>query len=357
MTERNARLLGGLSKDDALIEIGPSFAPVAPKRDGWRTVVVDHASRDELVAKYTGHPHVDPAQIEEVDRIWTGGPLDALFPAAEHGTYRALLASHVIEHIPDPISFFALTARLLHPTEGVLSLAVPDKRWCFDLLKPPSTTGQVLAAHRARATRHAPAALFDHVAYYAEDAGRPSWGREPLPGLRLMASLELAKANFDAWSDAPDSPYIDCHAWHFTPASFELLILELGALGLVDWHVDWIAPQPAVEFLVHLRRGVRRFASPEAREAERLALLRRMLLELREQTDWVPGVEAPAPVPNGVEARLDAIDARLRHIADATLPEIALMAAQARQAMRPARALWRRVLPLRQVVARLRGRS
>jgi len=125
--------------------------------------------------------------------------------------------------------------------------------------------------------------------------------------------------------------------------------------------VDWIAPQPAVEFLVHLRRGVRRFASPEAREAERLALLRRMLLELREQTDWMldggPPASLPAPAPVDVVARLDAIDARLQHMADATLPEIALTAAQARQAMRPARALWRRVLPLRQVVARLRGRS
>lgn len=52
LSDRSRRLLAGLSIEDRLIEIGPSFNPVAPKMAGWKTVVVDHGSRADLVAKY-----------------------------------------------------------------------------------------------------------------------------------------------------------------------------------------------------------------------------------------------------------------------------------------------------------------
>ena len=35
-----------------LIEVGPSYNPVAPKAEGWDTYIIDHASQDELQAKY-----------------------------------------------------------------------------------------------------------------------------------------------------------------------------------------------------------------------------------------------------------------------------------------------------------------
>lgn len=84
---------------------------------------------------------------------------------------------------------------------------------------------------------------------------------------------------------AAGSGYVDCHAWQFTPASFELLIAELGALGEIDWRIDWLEPQPAMEFLVSLSRPRKVFATLEDLQACRLARLRQTLLELRELTD------------------------------------------------------------------------
>ena len=55
-----------------IVELGPSHAPIAAKRDGWRVVVVDHAPREALVDKYEGHPGVDTSRIEEVDVVWAG---------------------------------------------------------------------------------------------------------------------------------------------------------------------------------------------------------------------------------------------------------------------------------------------
>ena len=356
--DRVGLLLEGIRPTDRLIEIGPSFNPVAPKSAGWQVTVVDHASQAGLVEKYTGNPHVDVRRIEAVDVVWQGGPLETAVPAADHGRYAALIASHVIEHIPDVIGFLRSVQVLLHPTEGRLILAVPDKRFCFDVFRPVSTTGHLLAAHKALRGRHIAAHMFDHVAYKSSLNGQGAWARQPLgDGLRLDHSLDQAMAQFEAIT--PDGDYVDCHAWQFTPASFALLILELSDLGLIDWQVEWSAAQPATEFLVRLRRGRRHFASAEAREAARLALLREMLLELREQTDWMIDASAPASAaaPMDLPARLDAIDARLRTLAEETLPPIALSAAEARAALRPARAAWRRLLPLRRVVARWRGRG
>lgn len=347
MSGRNAALLRGLSPDDPVIELGPSFAPVAAKRDGWRTTVVDHADQAALVAKYTGHPHVDPAAIESVDRIWTDGPIDLLFPENQRGGFRGLIASHVFEHLPDPIGFLGAAARLLD-RDGVLALAIPDKRWCFDVLKPPSTTGQILAAKGA--SRHARATLFDHTAYFASESGRPGWGRQAVPGLRLDFPMEAAKGLFDAWSPAPDAPYVDCHAWHFTPAGFELAILELGALGEIDWRLDWIAPQPEVEFLVQLRRGRVHHPSAAALQAARLALLRRMWLEIREQTGWL--LEAGPPLPLDAEDRLDRIETRLRRMEEGTLVDLALTAGMTRRALAPAQRAWGWLGPVRRRLAR-----
>ncbi|MGT2487459.1 hypothetical protein ACU4GA_18985 [Methylobacterium oryzae CBMB20] len=67
--DRAQQLLRSLAKDARIVEVGPSFSPLAPKRDGWNTFVIDHAPRAELIAKYHDQT-VD--RIEEVDFVWTG---------------------------------------------------------------------------------------------------------------------------------------------------------------------------------------------------------------------------------------------------------------------------------------------
>lgn len=340
---RSAVLLGDVSPDAAIMELGPSVSPIAPRSAGWNVTVVDHATREELVAKYQSHPNVDTSKVEAVDILWRNGPLDGSVPAGALGTFDLLIASHVIEHIPDPIGFFQAASRILHPQRGVLALAVPDKRFCFDCLKPVSTTGQILAAHKIGSQRHTAATRFDYAAYNAFDRGRTGWGREPVPDLKLVETLETAYADFMSATDGPDAAYVDCHAWQFTPASFELLILELGALGIIDWRIGLLAPSPAVEFLVRLVPGREQFTDPAHREQRRLDLLKTILLEAREQTDWLQQT-APVQADN-----LDAVSRR-------QIAEIAETAAVVRAALRPCQAIWRHMLPARRVVARMRGR-
>lgn len=361
MSERNARLLEGLARDARLIEIGPSFNPVAPKSAGWQVTIVDHASQADLVAKYAGGA-VDTGLIEPVDVVWAGGPLHEAVPAECHGSYAALIACHVAEHLPDLIGFLRSAERLVHPERGALLLAVPDKRLCFDFFRPPSTTGQFLEAHRAGRSRHLPRAMFDHVAYSATDGGRAGWGHQQLAELRLEHTLEQAAGQMDLAEAGTD--YTDCHGWQFTPASFELLILEFGALDLTDWRVEWMEPRPAVEFLVRLVRGREGFASAAAREARRLDLLKRMVLEQRDQADRLLGIQ-----PRAAGSRLDVLEAMLRQMQETQLPAITAELGATRAALdtlprmraaldelRPIAAALEAMLPVRRTIARMRGR-
>jgi hypothetical protein len=283
MHDRASLLLAGLPRDSRLIEIGPSYGPLAPKADGWLTTVVDHADRTALVAKYGRDPSVDTGRIEEVDVVWGGGRLDEAFPEASRGGYTALIASHVLEHLPDAIGFFTAAEVLLDPRAGRLRLALPDRRLCFDIFRPPATTGRLLAAHRNAATRHTYADLFDHVAYLARLDGRAAWTSEPLGGLSLDHTLEQAYRHAEQ-ATAPAPKYVDCHAWQFTPASFELIVLELAALGVIDWRIDWIEPQPYTEFLVSLSRP-RPALSPNDLQRRRGELLKQMIIEMRDLAD------------------------------------------------------------------------
>ncbi len=143
--------MDGLPAAAKVIEIGPSLRPLAPKRDGWNVTIVDHATREGLIQKYHGDAAVDPEVIEEVDLVWQGGSLTDLVGQEGLGTYDAFIASHVIEHTTDVLTFLR-SARALLKDEGLVILALPDKRKCFDVFRPISTTGEAVAAFWRNAT-------------------------------------------------------------------------------------------------------------------------------------------------------------------------------------------------------------
>jgi hypothetical protein len=238
-------------------------------------------------------------RIEEVDFVWTGGPLADAVPKDLHGTFDALIASHVIEHIPDVVGFLEAAAALLKD-DGVVVLAVPDKRYCFDYFQPLTTTGQLLEAHAERRSRHTRRLGFDYVAYVVRSGGSGAWGQHSLRELSFVHSIEEARNLFD--SLGANGEYVDLHAWRFIPASFELLLLELARLGETDWRVERIGPAKDCEFFAWLRRGGRAFAASFTEAdlaAKRLGLLKRTLLETKAQIDWLiaaePALAAKAP--------------------------------------------------------------
>jgi glycosyltransferase involved in cell wall biosynthesis/2-polyprenyl-3-methyl-5-hydroxy-6-metoxy-1,4-benzoquinol methylase len=290
-TNRSEVLLAPIDRSARIFEIGPSYSPIAPKADGWKTSTLDHATRSELIEKYRGHPGVDVNRIEEVDFVWKTGSITDAVPAHLHGTYDAFIASHVIEHTTDLIGFLDSAATLLAPC-GVMILAVPDKRFCFDYFRPLSTTGQAMEAHAVHRSRHTRRSRFEHVTYVVKNGENGAWGQAAIQDLRFYHSLEDARGLFSTPDEDPAAPYVDAHAWQFTPASFELLMLELAWLGETDWRIDNITPATGCEFYVWLRRGGKVAAATLTEtklNTQRLMLLKRTLLETRDQIDFAFG--------------------------------------------------------------------
>jgi SAM-dependent methyltransferase len=287
MPNRVEILRDGIARTDKAIEIGPSFNPLVPKSEGWNSRSIDHLDRNGLIEKYRHDPSVNPAMIEAVDFVWTGGALSDVVPVEHHGTFDVVLASHVIEHVPDLIGFFQ-SAEILARSNGRMVLAVPDKRVCFDFFRPLSTTGDFLTAHRERRSIHSEKTLWDHLAYQATKHGNPGWGRADQEPAFFAYTLGQAAGMI---RNCRSGHYIDAHAWVFVPDSFELIMLELARLGLTDWQIERKEAAEYTEFYVWLRRGglARAAAMPEGElAAERMRLLVETMLDIDDQARQLP---------------------------------------------------------------------
>jgi SAM-dependent methyltransferase len=290
MATREDILLEPVARTASIVEIGASYNPIAPKRQGWNTKTVDIGTKSELIEKYRSNG-VDLDNIEEVDFVWRDGPLIDAVPHEYHGIFDAFVASHVIEHQPDIVAFLDCAARLLKES-GIVVLVIPDKRFCFDYFRPFALTGDVLASHRAGRIRHSSQTTFNFNAYTVSANGGIAWSQQSLEHatFAFFVPLEHAYSQFLACDENHTSPYIDMHAWQFTPASFQLLILELARLGITDWRVDQIGPAVGCEFYAWLRRGGREAATiltDTQFNTQRLSLLRRTLSEAKEQIEFL----------------------------------------------------------------------
>jgi SAM-dependent methyltransferase len=257
--DRISQLRRGLTKDMAILEIGPYFNPIAPKAEGWRTTVVDRADKAQLLAwASNGDDDIKrlSVNIEDVDIIWNGGPLDELCLPKNPAGFDVVIASHVLEHIPDLIRFFKSLSRIIKP-KGRLSFAVPDLRYCFDFYKPPTSTAKVLAAYRNQCVHHFPETVFEAKSCSAHIDHRGAWLREPFVIPQVAGDLLTAYEDYLAYVRAEEnrtSSYVDAHCWHFTPGIFKVVMFELNCLSLIEFDVEWVEENPGSEFIVQMVR-------------------------------------------------------------------------------------------------------
>jgi len=234
------------------LEIGPSYNPVAPKSAGFDVRSIDHLDRDGLVKKYEaiGLPPDQLARIEPVDYVWTGQPLSAVVGPDDLFDY--IVASHVIEHTVDLISFVNECMKLLRPG-GLVSLIVPDKRFCFDQLRPLSSAGAIVEAHLQPRTFHPVASFVDTHLYTVRRFGTDNtWDIDSCDNLEIPV-CSWQRVRETVGYALPNDVYIDIHRWVFTPGSFRLLLADLNSLGYLDAEVNTITETHSFEFFVTLR--------------------------------------------------------------------------------------------------------
>jgi SAM-dependent methyltransferase len=245
---RIRKLLHSIDTAGKGLEIGPLDNPLID-RATHHIKYVDQLDRIGLRTKYSGNPFVDVARIVEPDFVTKNAPLSDTI--GERVDY--ILASHVIEHVPDFIGFLRECSNVLNEN-GVLSLAVPDKRYSFDIKRRCSTFPDILAAWIER--RNAPTIrdLCDHYFEVVRVDPEQLWRGVDVASLEAYHSYEEALEV--AFNGRTDARFIDCHIWIFTYASFMSLLATCRARALIDFEpIHSVAPtRNEMEFFCSLKK-------------------------------------------------------------------------------------------------------
>lgn len=274
VAKRRQKILSLFDPKGFGLEIGPSYDPFLPKSQGYRVETLDHADTETIRKKYADNA----SKIEDIDYVSDGGSIFELI--GEKGRYDFIYASHVIEHVSDFIRFIADCEALLNDN-GTLVLVVPDKRFCFDALRPLTTTGELLQAFHEKRKRHTPGQVFDFASSYVKKNATTIWVDTDLDNMEIANTTDGALSLYE--QAKLEESYIDIHAWRFTPSSFRMLVGMLRSTGffksgIVDVITNDSSPVYRFEFYVSLRKN-----APDE-NLDNLALHRSIAEELHEIT-------------------------------------------------------------------------
>lgn len=245
------------------LEIGPLTSPVVSRQEG-EIFYVDHLSTADLQKKYSNDPKVDLDAICSVDFVWGSQTLrECLGREVDY-----IVASHVAEHVPDLAGWLAECQDAL-TEDGILSLALPDKRFTFDHRRGPSGPAALVEAFCQRRRIPSAGQVYDHFSNYFEIDAAKAWS-----GLYPDCSDSEAQARsqraFVAAMKSTSGEYIDSHCWVFTCESFlELLrtTFELGMnrLRVVEFHAT---RRNQLEFYVALQKLGKDLSDDECRRLQ-----------------------------------------------------------------------------------------
>jgi len=279
LMDRREKIISKCNLNGVGLEIGPSLRPVVPKRDGYTVETIDHTDKKGLQEKYSAHGH-DIDDIEDVDYIWRGEKYADLTGKKDYYDY--VIASHIIEHTCDLIGFLNDCSEILKEN-GILSLAVPDKNYCFDYLRPVTSISKVIDCHINKNIVHTPGSVYEHVSYACRSSNDLAWTYpEPPVMMGFVHSIQNSEMEFK--ESLNQSEYMDIHNWVFTGSSFELLIYDLNCLGLINMQIAAVFDTEGHEFFVSLIKKNEPFI-PNDEERFKLAVKARLECDTHDPGD------------------------------------------------------------------------
>lgn len=233
------KLLGMLpTRTGRGVELGPLNKPTASKPQ-CNVLYVDHMSTEEIKQKY---PTIEG--IVDIDRpIINNSIVDTLCHDAPIDYF---IASHVLEHVPNPIRWLRELESVLK-VGGLVALALPDRRETFDLLREETRASDIVAAYLSDDTVPSARAVYDHhslasfvnMPFASSESVTPAQVRNGRGAVRpKVATTE----HLSFTERAQNGEYLDVHAWVFTPASFLIAMAQIAADGFLPFKLRQFYP-------------------------------------------------------------------------------------------------------------------
>lgn len=239
------------------LEIGPLASPVVRKDEG-EVLYIDHTDAQGLRAKYARDPGMQDrlADIVDVDYVMQPGQsLSEVVNPAPPFDY--VIASHLIEHIPDIVGWIQDVASVLRQG-GFLYLVIPDKRFCFDINRSITEVADVIDAHLRRLTRPSYGQVYDAFSKAISVDCTAVWeGTVDYSTVKRSDCEDSDVSAFEYCRSVLDSDqFVDIHCHVFTPRSFLQIADALVRLRLIDFEISSFLPteRDTFEFAVSLRR-------------------------------------------------------------------------------------------------------
>lgn len=227
------------------LDLGPGHVPFPVPYPGTRVLLVDRWTPAQN-KKLFPEPEMADAVFPEPDVICDLAKSSLDMFATQSMDF--VVASHIIEHMPNPLGLLEGIHRVLHEG-GLLILLVPDRRRTFDRNRNATPLEHVVADYENHETEVDEEHLVDSIAHLY-DVGALS----PAERERIFAE-ELAR-----------SPHVHC----WTPREFnEVLAYAISPLGQ-RWELvevltsdDWVPS--GVEFGYVLRKSTSTLSADERR--------------------------------------------------------------------------------------------
>lgn len=248
------------------LEIGPLCWPIVTKAESnGKIYYVDFSTAEKSREKYKDDPNVNINEIVETDYLWGKQTLPELVNGK---LFDYVVASHVIEHVPNMLGWLREIASVLKDN-GILALAIPDKRYTFDYKREPTSLGTLIESYLLDKRRPGIKDIFDQVSLATKVDSYEAWSGN-LDPQKLEHHGTPSEALSQARGYLLSDEYNDVHVNIVTPASFLDILEQASKIRLFDFSVADFHPttKNSHEFLVSLQRLPRNLSEGEALKSQ-----------------------------------------------------------------------------------------
>ena len=228
------------------LEIAPLYRPTVSKKEA-NVFYVDVCSAEESEAK---HQHYEHDAIMDLDSIWLPGK--SLSDCIGDIRFDWAIASHVLEHVPDPIGWLNQILATMKPG-GILSLALPDKRYCFDYFRHDTEVSEFLECWIRKQEIPSTRQIYDFLTnsisrgFISGDNSNPATIKESCP--RDYSNEQALSYIMNSWTTGQ---YLDVHCSVFSLNTIFDVFAELTELGVMNVQVTAPHEPNFGEFFVRL---------------------------------------------------------------------------------------------------------